>query len=193
MSWVFPALKSTSHFLLQSRVSFRSGSSSEVDSSCCHRSDVWSHLESSIISINSNITGNIIRKVINIRTKNRPLRDSSINWIFWWRLPTQNLPKSSLTEERRNKAKYLTWNSIRLKFVKNTSMPITVKSLGYIKYYSSSSPRPVKFLSNSIRWNCQNICSWSRRPKTMLEIRKATFFRTFLETLLTTERRLTGW
>ena len=139
------------------------------------------------------MTGNIIRKVINIRTKNRPLRDSSINWIFWWRLPTQNLPKPSLTEERRNKAKYLTWNSIRLKFVKNTSMPITVKNLGYIKYYSSSSPRPVKFLSNSIRCNCQNIWSWSRRTKTILEIRKATFFRIFLETLLTTERRITGW
>ena len=139
------------------------------------------------------MTGNIIRKVINIRTKNRPLRDSSINWIFLWRLPTQNHPKPSLTEERRNKAKYLTRNSIRLKFVKNTSMPITVKSLRYIKYYSSNSPRPVKFLSNSIRCNCQNICRWSRRPKTILEIRKATFFHIFLETLLTTERRLTGW
>ena len=44
-SWVFPALKSTSHFLPQSTVSCRSDSSSEANSSCCHRWDVWSHLE----------------------------------------------------------------------------------------------------------------------------------------------------
>ena len=67
---------------------------------------------------------------------------------------------------------YLTWNSIKLKFVKKTSMPNSIESLGYIKCYSSSSPRPVKSPSNSIRYNCRKICSWSRRPKTILEIRK---------------------
>ena len=36
---VFPALKSTSYFLPQSTVSPRSDSSSEANSSCCHRSD----------------------------------------------------------------------------------------------------------------------------------------------------------
>ena len=40
-----------------------------------------------------------------------------------WRLSIQNHSKSPITEKRRNKAKYLTWNSIRLKFVKKTSMP----------------------------------------------------------------------
>ena len=67
-SWVFPALKSTSHFLPQSKVSCRSDSSSEINSSCCHRSDPWLHLrvESSINSIDRNITDNIIRKVINV-------------------------------------------------------------------------------------------------------------------------------
>ena len=44
-SWVFPALKSTSHFLPQLTVSRRSDSSSEANSSFCHRSDAWSHLE----------------------------------------------------------------------------------------------------------------------------------------------------
>ena len=43
-SWVFPALKSTSH-LPQSTVSRRSDSSSEANSSCCHRSEARSHLE----------------------------------------------------------------------------------------------------------------------------------------------------
>ena len=52
-----------------------------------------------------------------------------------------------ITEKRRNKVKYLTRNSIRLKFVKKASMPNSVKSLGYIKYYSLSSPRFVKSLA----------------------------------------------
>ena len=61
-------LKSTSHFLPQSTVSRRSDSSSGTNCSCCYRSDAWSHLrvESSIISIDSNITDNIIRKVSNV-------------------------------------------------------------------------------------------------------------------------------
>ena len=43
-----------------------------------------------------------------------------------------------------------------------------------MKCYSSSSPRPVKSLSNSVRYNCKKICSRSRRPKTILDIRKKT-------------------
>ena len=82
----------------------------------------------------------------------------------------KNHPKLPITEERRNKAKYLTWNSIRLQYVKKTSMPNSVKSLGYIKCCSLSSLRPVKTPSNSIRNNCQKICSWSTRPKIILEI-----------------------
>ena len=37
-NWVFPALP-------QSTVSYRLDSSSEANSSCCHRSNAWSHLE----------------------------------------------------------------------------------------------------------------------------------------------------
>ena len=44
-SWDFPALISTSHFLPKSTVSCRSDSSSEANSSYCHRSDARSHLE----------------------------------------------------------------------------------------------------------------------------------------------------
>ena len=104
-------------------------------------------------------------------------RNSSINWILLSpRLLIQNHSKLSITEKRKNKAKYLTRNSTTLKLVK-ANMPNTVKSLGYIKCYSSSSPRPVKSHSTTIRYNCQKIYSWSRRPKTTLEIRnqKATF------------------
>ena len=82
---------------------------------------------------------------------NVSLKITRINWIFLWRLSIQNHSKSSITEKRRNKTKYLTWNSIRLKFVKKTSMPNPAKSLGYIKCHSSSSPRPVKSPISSIR------------------------------------------
>ena len=41
----FPAFKLTSHFLPQSTVSRRSDSSPAAISSCCHKSDAWSHLE----------------------------------------------------------------------------------------------------------------------------------------------------
>ena len=112
----------------------------------------------------------------NCRTKNGALRNYRINWIFLWRLLIQNHPKPSITEKRRNRVKYLTWNSIRLKFVKKTSMPNAAKIEGYIKFYSLSSPINVKTLSNAVRKNCLKICSWLRRPKTILKItKKATF------------------
>ena len=86
--------------------------------------------------------------------------------------------KSSITEKRQNRAKYLMWYSIKLTFVNKTSMSNPVGSLGYIKCYSSSSPRPVvRCPSNSISYNCQWICSWLRRPKTLLEIRKKNIFK----------------
>ena len=134
-----------------------------------------------MISIDSNITDNIIRKVISLwskksRFKNGALRNSSINRIFLWKRPIQNHSKPSITEKRKNKAKYLTLNSITIKLVKKTSMPNPLKSLGYIKWYSSGTSRPVKSPSNSIWYNCQKICCWSRGPKTILEIRKAAIF-----------------
>ena len=80
------------------------------------------------------------------------------------------------------------------------SMPQRMESLGYIRCHSSSSSKPINSPSNSIRYNCQKVCSWSRRPETMLLIRKeaAVFevinrsFYKFSKTLLTTERRLMG-
>ena len=98
----------------------------------------------------------------------QPLRNSSINWIFLWRFPIQDHLKLPITEKRRNKTRYLTWNSIRLQDVKKTSMPNFVESLGYIKCCSSSNPRPVKVPSNPIRHNCQKIFSWLRRSKTLV-------------------------
>ena len=103
------------------------------------------------------------------------------NWISLESLPIQNHRKPCIFEERKNKAKYLTWNSIRLTFVKKTSVPSSVKSLEYIKRYSTRSPRLVKSHRNSIRYNCQKICSWSRRPKTTLEIRKKDIIYKFLK------------
>ena len=52
-SWVFPAFKSTRHFLAQSTVSDRSNSSSEANSSCQIRSLITLRVESEIISIDN--------------------------------------------------------------------------------------------------------------------------------------------
>ena len=66
-SWVFRALKSTSHFLKPvTSMSRRSDSSSEANSSCYNKSDAFITFKSSIISKDSNITDNIIRNVINV-------------------------------------------------------------------------------------------------------------------------------
>ena len=99
-------------------------------------------------------------------------RNCSIKWIFLWRLSIQNHSKPSINEKRRNKVKCLSWNSMRLKFGKKASVSNPVKSLGYIKCHNLSSPRPTESPSNSIRYNCEKICRWSRRPKTILEIKK---------------------
>ena len=48
-------------------------------------------------------------------------------------------------------------------------MPNPVKSLGDIKCHSWSSPRSVKSPRNSIRYNCEKICCWSRRPRRVLK------------------------
>ena len=70
----------------------------------------------------------------------------------------------------------MTCNSIKLKSVKKTSTPNPVESHGYIKSYSSSGPRPIKSPSDSIRYSSQKICNWSRRPKTIPEIKNITLF-----------------
>ena len=89
--------------------------------------------------------------------------------------PSRTTQSCLLLGGGEKKAKFMT--SKRPMFVKNTRLPNSVESVGYIKCYSSSSHRHVKSPSNSIRHNSQKICIWSRRPKTILEIRKkAKFF-----------------
>ena len=70
-------------------------------------------------------------------------------------------------------------------FVKKTSMPNPVRSLGY-EYYRTSSPKLIKSSSNS---QIQ-----LPKSKTILEITKATnlLFTSFSKTFLTTERRQGG-
>ena len=110
--------------------------------------------------------------------------------------------KPSKNEWWQNKTKYITLNSIRLAFAQKTSVPNPAETLEYIKCYNFRSLRRVKSPSNSIRYNCQKACSWTRKPETILKIRKRPCFSrlstswlitSFLKILLTTERRLTGW
>ena len=69
--------------------------------------------------------------------------------------PSRTTRSYLLLRKENIKAKYLTWNSIQPKFVKKTCMPNHVNSLGYIKCYSLSSPRPAKSPGSSIRHNCE--------------------------------------
>ena len=46
----------------------------------------------------------------------------------------------------------MTRNSVRLKFVKKTSLSNPVKNLGYIKCYSSGSPKLVKSPRNFLKF-----------------------------------------
>ena len=50
-----------------------------------------------------------------------------------------------------------------------------VKSLRYIKCHSSRSPRLIKSLTSSIRYNFQKICSLIR-PEAIVEIRKEAMY-----------------
>ena len=93
------------HSVLQIRFKFRSQSQLLLQMRCL----ITFRVESSIISIDSNITDNI-RKVINAqqekcRTKNEALRSSSINWIFMCRLSIQNHPSRLLLRKRSKKSK----------------------------------------------------------------------------------------
>ena len=110
------------------------------------------------------------------RTKNGVLKNSSINWIFFGRILIQKHLKLSITENRQVKTKYMSRNSIKFQFMKGISVSNPIKSLGYIKCCSYSSPRPIKNPSNSIRYNCQEICSRSRRSETILAMRKIATF-----------------
>ena len=134
-------------------VSHRSDWSSKVNSNGCQRSDAWSHLEWRVVSS--------AQIVILQRSSGR----SSLMY-SWKSLQPRMNPwgTPALTgyscevfhpeppkEIRRNKAKYLSWNSVKFKFAKKTRMPNSAESLGYIKCYRLSSPRLVKSPSNSIR------------------------------------------
>ena len=72
------------------------------------------------------------------------------NCTLLWRLPMQNHSKSSMTKKRWIKTACPIWYSIRLVFVK-INIP-------------------------DIRYNCKKTCSWTRRPKIVLEIRKKVTF-----------------
>ena len=102
----------------------------------CHFHPVHRHLdiswaitaESSPLHIASSRTGNSNREPLVSERKSltTKLRALDIPWIFFWRFPIQNHPKPPITEKRRNKAKYLARNFVRLKFAKKTSIPKSV-------------------------------------------------------------------
>ena len=76
------------------------------------------------------------------------MRNSRINWIFLWRLPIQNHSKLCITEKKRSKAKYLTWNSIRPKFLKNFPSFQTLS-----KALDVSSAAALEILFWNVKWS----------------------------------------
>ena len=87
--------------------------------------------------------------------------------------PSRTKKRYQLFMKWQNKAKYLTWISIRFRFVKKNGMSNSVNSLGYVKYYCL---RPIKSPSNSIRHNFLKIQSLMRGPEITLQIRKSPHF-----------------
>lgn len=93
-NWVFPVWKSTSHFLSQSTLSHRSGSKSEINSSCCHKLEAHSHLAQRIVSsaqmtfLLTTSSGGLLLHQDKRGVKNTTLRN--INKILLQRLPNQN-------------------------------------------------------------------------------------------------------
>lgn len=71
----------------------------------------------------------------------------------------------------------------------NKPFPTPVKCLSN---NSSSSSTPIKSPGDSTKCSCQKICNWTRRPETILEIRKKKQQISWLvsKILLTTDRRL---
>ena len=107
-------------------------------------------VESSIISTDSNIMYNIIRKAIMYSREDGRSKNTSISWIFTRFI--QSYSKLSISEKRRSTAKYLTRSSVRLKVLKKTSMPNPVENFRYIKLYCSISLRSSKSLRWSFYW-----------------------------------------
>ena len=103
-------------------------------------------------------------------TKNRTLRNKSINWIFLWRFPIQNHPKLLITEKRRYKAKYLSWNFMRLILVRKTSSQTLSKALDISNNTVWVAPDLIKALAilsdTSVRIHLL------RKLKSILEIKK---------------------
>ena len=121
---------------------------------------------------------------------NGALKNTMINWTLLHRLPIQNHSKSFLTDKWQNKVKHPTQNSKRLEFITKTRMLNPIKNLGSIKSFCLSSLWSVKSTSSSIRYKPLKIWTWTKRPETILEIRRKTTF--LIYNFLKTFRPLTN-
>ena len=163
--WLFPALKSTIVFLLHSTVSHWLDSNSKANSSCCHRSNAWSHLEQKVVSSAYIAIPQITssgKSSIYSRKRAGPME-------AWW---TPALTRYSCEDfpSRTTQSHLLLWKEeIRPNIwpeISKTSIceedqhAKPCQKPWVIKCYSSNSPRSVKNPGNSISYNCKKICSW---------------------------------
>ena len=125
----------------------------------------------SIISIPNHTTNKMFQENISLkqekrRRRNRALRNTSSNETLIRRFLIRNSLKPTITKKLIDKTEHTSWFSIKLDFLRKTSVLNPIKSLQYI------SPRTVIGPTNCIRYWCQKICCWTRRPKTIPEISK---------------------
>ena len=130
----------------------------------------YSQFESSIISIDSNITDNIISKVIGVHRKPleprmEPWGTSALSGYSWEDFPFRTRPEPEAAYYW-DKTK---WGRITDQKFHNTQVCEEDKhtkpyqSFKYIQCYSSSSPSTIKSPSNSIRHKCQKTCRFSHQ------------------------------
>ena len=105
--------------------------------------------------------------------------------------------KPSVTEKRRNKAKYLTWNSINLWIrpawqkaldISSATARVVLDMLKVLAILSDTTVRRSTVDQGNLKpyWKSEKRSHFSRWSEILL-------FTRFSKTFLTTERRLTGW
>ena len=98
------------------------------------------------------------------RLKNGPLMNCCINWVFLQNLAIHNSLKILIAKNEQNIARY---------------------NMAYIKCHSLSSPKYINSPSNSFRYNCHKMWSWSERGETILKIRREATFIKMINKLIT--------
>ena len=137
-------------------------------------------IESSIISIDSNITDNIVRKVIMYSRKSVWPRMEPWGTPALTRYSCEDFPfrtTQSRILPRKEEIRANIWPEIPydLRLWRSACQSLS-KALDISSATARVAPDLLKALAILSDKNCKKICSWSRKPKTTLEMRKKVTF-----------------